>query len=143
MIEYQINNKKYIQKPMVWGQVKQFQTLLKDVIWPTEFTIVTFLDVFSDQLPLFAAIVLTEEGKSLKDKNVDLLKIEFDEFLDIGTSIKMVEDFFVCNPIDSILKSLSGMMQKIREALPMKQLPTQSNISAVSLQEETSQNETT
>jgi hypothetical protein len=141
MFEYEINGKKYIQKPLVWGQVRQFQSLLKEVVWPTEFTIVTFMEVFSDQLPQFAAIIVSEEGKLLKEKNIDGLTVEFEEFLDIGTSVKMVEDFFDCNPIDSILKSLSGMMRKVVEALPKKSVEIQSNISAVSLQEEILQNE--
>lgn len=135
MFEYEIGDRKFIQKPMVWGQVKQFQSLMKDIVWPDEFNVFTFMDLFSDQMPEFVAIVLQEVDVDLKNKNIESLKNEFEEFLDIATSIKVVEDFLDCNPIDSILKSLVGMIRKIKGSMNLK-LETPLNTSSASSPEE-------
>jgi len=113
MYEYEIGGKKYIQKPLVWGQVKQMRVIVSRIKFGSDFEPAGMMDLLGDNVPSFCAIVLREEGQNLVDKNLEALTSEFEEKLDVGTSIKVLEDFFVCNPIDLISKSLLGVGEMV------------------------------
>jgi hypothetical protein len=113
MFKYEIDGKEYIQKPLVWGQAKQLKTVISNVKIVPDFNPVNLLDILGDNVPLFCAVVLCEEGTNLVDKDLDELTIRFENSLDIASSMKVMEDFFVCNPIDLISRSLLGLGQAV------------------------------
>jgi len=142
MFSYEIEGEKFIQKSLVWGQVKQLKELFQNVRIKSDFSEYDMIDLLGEHLPTFCAIVLRKEGQELKDKNLEELGNLFSEILDVTTSVKVVEDFFVCNPIDSILKSLSGMIQSVGLTLK-NSMEIQSSTSVQSLPEVILQKENT
>ncbi len=120
MFSYEIEGEKFIQKSLVWGQVKQLKELFQNVRIKSDFSEYDMIDLLGEHLPTFCAIVLRKEGQELKDKNLEELGNLFSEILDVTTSVKVVEDFLVCNPIDSISKSLSGLGQMAKGLMPMR-----------------------
>lgn len=132
MGNYEINGKTYFQKPLVLGQLVQlsdFFESLSDV--PREATINGLIKTLGDKLPLAIAIVLCEEGKSLRDKDVKALATEFAEHLSLEVAGRIVEDFFVFNPPTS----LSGFLE--RTAVAVGAIGRQLTRSASSSQAET------
>ena len=135
MFKYEIGGKVYIQKPLVLGQIGQLLDCLKG----TAITSFNPLDIFNelrDQMPGLLSIVLTEEGKSPGDKDLEKMAGEMEFSIDIDTALGVIEDFFDCNPVASIWKRLNGMPQKI-----VRRLPVGLKSSSSSSPEETSQSE--
>lgn len=110
---YQINGKTYILKPLVLGQIGQITHLLQGIEIASDMGTMDIIKLLDDRLPVAIAIVLTEEGKKLKDKDVQALTEEVREFLDIGTAMEIVDRFFSLNPIASVLEKLTGTMMGI------------------------------
>ena len=114
MPEYDIGGKKYIQRPLVLGQMLQISEVLKGVktlpVNPAE-----ALRALGDKMPKALAIVLTEEGQSIKDKDLEAISKEISFSIDMDTMFKVIEDFFVCNPISLNLDKFTGAMQRISE----------------------------
>jgi hypothetical protein len=135
---YEIGGKKYIQKKLVFGQIRQLESELSGITVTSETTIIQLINklIGGGMLSKFFAIILTPEGTKLKDKNIDELASEIEFDIDIELGIKVIEDFFACNQIASIFEKLI----KAVEALQKKQIGSM-NLSA-SLQTETSQKET-
>lgn len=106
--EYVIGGKRFFQKELVWGQVKQVLTEIKGVDLPSSTTTKDVLKIFEDKLPRLVAIVLEQEGVSLKEKNIDDLVYFFEWELSTKLIEEIVEDFFGFNPI----LSWSEKMQK-------------------------------
>ena len=104
--EYTINGKKYYQKELVLGQLKQITPLLENFQIPQIFTAREVIEVLGDKLPIAIAIIIREQDKALKDKDIELLVNEFEENLEVETAIKIIEDFFQLNNIDFFFKKL-------------------------------------
>lgn len=119
-MNYTIGDKNYTQKALVLGQLGQLTGLLKTTtIFSTEPAAIIL--ALGPSIPKLLAIVLIPEGVKVKDK--DLGAIEDDMFeCDPDTALAVVEDFFVCNPIASLLNRLAGMVQRM---LPEKETPAQ------------------
>ncbi len=138
---YTIGGKKYVQRPLVLGQVNQLMQLLKGMVIPERLDIMLLISLMGDRLSKALAIVLIEEDcKSLKDRNLEALAAEISFNVETETAIKVVEDFFDCNPIASLLEKLSGMTEKIGSMIDKKK--TSSAASSSSSPEATSQKET-
>ncbi len=110
MFVYEINGKKYVQTPLVWGQVRQLMNLLKGLEIPTGAGAMELIDVIGEKLPQALAIVLTEEGTSVKNKDLTALASEFDFDIPLGIMIKVIEDFFECNPTASYLETVARLI---------------------------------
>jgi len=110
--QYEIDGKKYFQKPLVLGQIRQLLAILKNIkiqsSGPNQ-----FLLEMGDQVPEFLAIVLIEEGKSPKDKNLKELAAEIEFAIDPDMAIRMIEDFFDCNPTASFLERIGNLGKMI------------------------------
>ncbi len=138
---YTIGGKKYVQRPLVLGQVNQLMQLLKGMVIPERLDIMLLISLMGDRLSKALAIILIEDGcTSLKDRDLDVLAAEISFNVETETAIKVVEDFFDCNPIVSLLERLSGMTEKIRKVVDEKKIS--SAASSSSLPEATSQKET-
>ncbi|HBE45742.1 MAG TPA: hypothetical protein DDW17_09975 [Deltaproteobacteria bacterium] len=133
---YEINGKRWIQKPLVIGQVKQLISIIGHLKIPGNIDIPGLIALLGEELPRVIAIILTPEGMSLREKEIDTLEKELEETLYIETAIQVIEDFFDLNPIALSLERLTGAIEKIQSQM------IQSKSSSVSSQEETSQKET-
>lgn len=111
--KYQIDNKTYIQKKLVLGQWRQLLDLLKGLSIPQDLGAREIVPVFGDKLSHALAIVLTEEGKHVRNKDMIALASELEFAIEPEMVLQVVEDFFACNPIPSLLRGLSGIMGKI------------------------------
>jgi len=109
----------YVRRPLVIGQVKQLMDVLGDIILPADIDIPGIIAVLGVRLPYALAVILTEKDTHPKDKDIDGLGESFTYTLETSTAIQAVEDFFVLNPVASLLEKMSGMVDKIHEALGM------------------------
>ncbi len=119
MPEYSINEKTYYQNKLVLGQWRQLLDILKGLTIPGNVDVLGMVDILGDRLPLALAVVLNPEGVALKDKDLPALADELEYTISADAVIKVIEDFFECNPLPSILAKLSqaagildGMMTK-------------------------------
>jgi len=110
-MEYIIGGKKYIQRPLVIGQLKQLSKLLKDVVISSEVKAAELVEAIGDKLPEAIAIVLIPEGVDIKDKNIEEIVKELEFQVDIETAVKIVEDFFDCNQVSSLLKRIQNALK--------------------------------
>lgn len=116
---YRLGGRTYEQRPLVLGQIRQLEEQLKDIPWTTALTASDLLRLFGALLPQLAAIVLRPRVPwplSLmyepKRKNVPRLARRLATELDLTTSYEVVADFFVCNPVQSFLGRLTGVLSE-------------------------------
>ena len=112
--KYTIGEKVFKQSQLVLGQIQQLQNLIKDVIIPEDVTVSQIIGILGDKLPLAIAIVLREaDGKSLKDKDYVALANEISFDMTVDQTVEIIENFFDCNQISSLLKRVQGLGEKI------------------------------
>lgn len=116
---YEIGGKAYIQRPLVLGQMRQLMTLMDGVIIIPETGATGLAAALGDKLSQALAIVLVEEGAtlSLKDRNIEAIADDLEYTVTLETTMQVVEDFFICNPIASSLERLTGMMIAARRKM--------------------------
>ena len=139
MYKYEAAGKTYIQKPLVLGQIKQLIGALGNIEIPGSledggYSPAWILAALGDRLPHVLAVILAEEGKPLMEKDLPALADEIEVSFDIETTVRVIEDFFVCNPAASILERLTGVMEKVAKSIR----PPGSTRSALSSAGETS-----
>ncbi len=132
---YEVNEKKYIQKKLVWGQVEQLNQVLIGMVFPANLSPINLMGILGTNLPNVCAVILTEEGTKLQDKDLDALITEFKFNLDMDLSLDIITDFFDCTPVDSLLSKLTGLAKKFTEGMNKKSVELTE--SSLSLQEET------
>jgi len=110
---YVINGKTYIQKPLVWGQIRQLQNILSGIDIPKDINAISLISLFGESLQEAIAIVITEKGVELGKKDIDAMAKEFEFNLDMHTATQVVEDFLACNPIASLFERLSGVITQV------------------------------
>lgn len=115
--KYEIGGKTYTQKPLVLGQIRQLMSLMKGIVIPHDIGIPGLISLLGDKLPRAIVIVLCEEGKALKDKNLEHLESEIEFEISPEQAIQVVEDFFDSNPIVSLLERLKETAGKISEKM--------------------------
>lgn len=112
---YVIGEKKYVQKPIVLGQVRQLTDLFKDVVIPEDLSITSILMSLGSNLGKAIAIVLTEEGASLKNKNIEESASDIEFNITPEQALEVVEDFFGITDISLVVEKFNGMMLKMLE----------------------------
>lgn len=135
---YEIGGKTYIQAPLVLGQFQQLMKLLEGVVFSGELTPLSLMRIIGDKLPQAMAIVLTPENIKLKDKDIHALASELAFEIPPEIVLQVIEDFFDCNPIPSLLERIGTMAEKISHAM----IKTGSMNSSASSREEISRKET-
>ena len=113
MFTYEINGKRYVQRPLVLGQLKQLTEVLKGLAWTSGTDLTDIIALVGGRLPSALAVVLTEEGALPGKKDIPSLAKELEDALDADTAIKVVEDFFTSNPVASLLERLRGLAGKM------------------------------
>ncbi|MFH2011679.1 MAG: hypothetical protein ABIJ37_03090 [Pseudomonadota bacterium] len=119
--EYKVDEKTYIQRPLVLGQLKQLIAFLGTLELPAidinQADVGVFLGILGDRIPHALAIVLNEDGIKLQEKNLEAMASEIESTFDLEITIKAVEDFFDCNPIVSLLNKLTLGMQNLKKSI--------------------------
>lgn len=115
MFEYEINGKKYYQKPLVLGQVGQLTELLNEISLPSNLSITGLIIAFGNRLAKALSIVLIPEGKALKEKNLSEIEDEFGTTATIEIAFKVIEDFLDCNQLSFVFGRITGLMGKLVE----------------------------
>ena len=114
---YEIGGKIYIQRPLVLGQVQQLLVMVEGTQIPADANMFGIVTAVGDKLFLALAIVLTEEGKSPRDKDFPALADEIEFSILPEQTITVIEDFFDCNPLFSILERVAGMTKKFNDLM--------------------------
>jgi len=133
--KYTIGGKTYIQTPLVLGQVRQLINLLEGITIPHDFNTLSLISAIGDKISLALAILLTEESKPLKDKNLDQLANELEFEISTEMTIEVIEHFFDLNNIVYLSEKLGNIALRISKSM------TGSMNSASFSQEETLQSE--
>jgi len=115
---YTIGGKTYVQRPLVLGQWRQLIPLLAGIALPANPGVEDLLFALGESIERIAAVVLTEEGASPKDKDIAALAAELEYSLTPHTAIRIADDFFVCNPLQSVFEELTAAAGRIAGAMP-------------------------
>ncbi len=138
---YEIGGRKFIQAALVWGQIRLLRAALEGTELPAEMTPETVFEAVDSKLPQCLAAVLVEEGKAPGEANPGETADWFDRHVTLDTALEVIEDFFTCNPIPSVLNRFArviGHVAGLLRAAPR----TKSRESSPSSPEETSPVET-
>ncbi len=140
---YDIDGKKYIQRELVLGQLLLLIVLLKHIRIDASMDIAALIASIGLKMPEALAIVLIPAGAEISDKGDDEKRRSLAK--ELSFSIKpdvvftVVEDFFDCNPIASLLERITGLMEKLTLNAVFKNIKNPaSNPSSSSSQTETS-----
>jgi len=144
---YTIGGKKYTQAKLVLGQIEQLIPLLDGLSFsanPQPFEIVRSL---GGKISTAISIALKADGQELRDKDVEEQAEDLKFSMSLPTTLTIVKDFFLCNPIGSLLEELTTAMEEIAEMVPEEIAETVpavdgSEKSSQSSQKETSPSET-
>lgn len=116
---YEIGGKRYVQRPLVLGQVRQLSELADGMALPESANVTEVVGLLGDKMFRALAVVLTEEGTSPGDKDIEKLADELEWAMEPEMAIEVVEDFFDCTPIASLLERIGGLLDrfatKVRE----------------------------
>jgi len=119
MIEkkYDIGGKTYIQKPLVLGQLRQLLAVLKEVEIPADANVPCLIDVLGAHLPDALAVILNPEGISPRDKELGALADEIEFTITPEQIFEVVDDFFGCNPLPSLLDRVGVAAEAIKASM--------------------------
>lgn len=138
---YEIDGATYIQRPLVLGQIKQLSGILENISVSMLTDETAMAKLLVNNISPVIAVVITKEGVRLQDKDIEAFAGEIEFAIDAETVTRVVQDFFVCNPVASIYEKLTGMVKSMRKGKE-KQTETGSTGSVSSSQTETSQSGT-
>jgi hypothetical protein len=120
MKKYNIGGITYVQRPLVFGQLRQLLDILKGVAIPTNTGTLGLINALDSHLPAALAVVLTPEGFPLRDKDLAALSAEIEFAITPEQAIEVVEDFFACNPIPFLLESIGNMVNRITAQINLR-----------------------
>lgn len=128
--KYEIGDRVFYQRPLVLGQVKQLISILKGFAVPYELTAQGLVFALGGQITEAMAIGFVEENIQLKDKNVEEVVEFLDNNITIEQTLKVVSDFFDCNPIVSISETMIGLTNKVKKNMTQAISLTESVLSS-------------
>lgn len=146
--KYKIGDNTFVQRPLVNGQVRQLVNAMEGMVLPGDFNPQKIMAAFGDKLHTAIAIALLdakeiesktniEVGRYLRSRDIPELAADLEWCIEPEISVKVIEDFFDCNPIASLLEKMAALGTKFnRMKTPLKPLSPSSA-------EETSPCETT
>lgn len=114
---YEIGGKTYVQRPLVLGQWRQLNDVTKEVILPKDLNVKNLIMAFGNRLFHVLAVIITEEGKSPRDKDLAALAEEIEFGVTPETALEMIADFFALNPVFSLLNNLESLVSQIQRAV--------------------------
>lgn len=110
---YDLGGTTYVQRPLVLGQIRQLLEQLDGLTFDAAAGVAAIVSALGDRLPLALAVVLTPEGSSPRGKDLPALADEIEFGISPDQVLEVIEDFFGCNPVASLLERLTGMMQTL------------------------------
>lgn len=143
--EYDLRGKKYVQRPLVLGQFRALLPLLDGLEIKENSSPFEMINTLGDRIHKALAIVLIEEEIDLR-KALDEIEDRAREIECVITPeqvLEVIEDFFECNRVSSVIEKLAGMMGNIKSKIGEKPAvspvePSTSNKSSGGSQAETS-----
>lgn len=148
--QYEFGEKKYVQKELVNGQVRQLLVILEGITFVEGSDTFQIIQLLGDRLFKSVAVVLREEeavkgknkkevGEYLRARDIDATAVELEWGSTPLEMASVIEDFFDCNPIVSLLEKIGSLMAKVKAKQDKKE-PQVTGLtkSASSLPEETS-----
>lgn len=118
--EYTIGEKTYVMKPLVMGQINQLINLLKEIDFPEELNVMSIVMALGDKLPKAIAIILHEPDVALKNKNIEVLGGDLAFELSPELTMEIVENFFDCTPVSSLLEKMAKTIESVVEKVNPK-----------------------
>lgn len=115
--KYTIGERMFIQRPLVWGQVRQLMDLLKTVEIKPPYGTKELVEVLGDKIIYAVAIALSEQGKSPKEKDVTSLVTDIEFDLSVDMMLQVIDDFFSCNPTALYLERLSKLIGNVAKGV--------------------------
>lgn len=102
--KYVIKGRTFTQEVLVLAQMKQIGKEIPKMgleNLSSEFSVEDIVNLLMSSaiLERFLAIILKEEGQSLKNKNIEELGIFLEENLDLDLTVEIIKDFFSINNI--------------------------------------------
>lgn len=138
VFEYQIGDKKYLQKALVMGQVKLLTNLLKTINLPKTLDITEVVTAIQGTITEALAIILVEEPvlkESPKElaayfskQAIDERAASFEWCIDVDTQLinRVVTDFFACNPVASVLTLIRTLVMGLYTPVSQPEETTES-----------------
>lgn len=114
---YEIGGAAYVQRPLVLGQVRQLLEVLDGVRFAPDADPFALVAALGDRLALALAVVLTPEGQSPRGKDLPALADELEFAIAPEQVLEVVEDFFGCNPMASLVERLTGAAATVAAGL--------------------------
>ena len=111
---YIIGDQRFYQKPLVIGQTVQLMKELSKVKLTGGWSVLNIMDSVGDKIADLITIVLIQSGKTLKDKDRVEMSGFLNDNLSMDMAIEIVEDFFLCNKIQSLLDKVTLMMNRLQ-----------------------------
>lgn len=105
---YEIGGRKFALHELKLGQEQQLSRLLATAIGDRPESALESAAIWHGMHSRVLAIALTEEGVSLRDKNIDALAAFFEDELTGQQAAAMVEDFFGYIPITSVMEHMAA-----------------------------------
>jgi hypothetical protein len=94
---YDIAGRRFVQRPLVLGQVQQLLALLKGTDLPAGASSVSVMMAAGEKTSELLAVVLTEAGTSAKDKDLEETAAHLRDNLPAALAAEMVTDFLSLN----------------------------------------------
>ena len=114
---YEIGGKKYTQRRLVYGQWRRLLKIIPEIVGASGDKLALTI-ALSDKIPDTLATVLTPEGMHPKDVDVKALAAEIEWSLSDESIVSQVlTDFFVYNPLSSIMENLSTSMAGLKSQM--------------------------
>lgn len=113
---YTLAGSTYEQRELVLGQWRQLQALLTDLQIPTGPSLMHRLAAgleHAGRLDRALAIILVEVGKSPQHKDLAALEAAIANEITPRQIAEIIEDFFTCNPVSSILSRLGTVLAQV------------------------------
>ena len=114
--KYIINDKTYIQKPLVLGQIGILMKIAEGRVI-NDLSVFGLIHVFGDILPKIAAVILIPEGSKVSARDLAALEEEFTNELEIDTALEVAADFLSCNPVSSLFTKLRKIIAVTKEKI--------------------------
>ena len=115
--KYEFGTKVYIQRPLVMGQVKQLIKALEGARITNIADPFLLIKDIGERLPVALAIVLTPEGATPRDKDLDALAGELEFGLSFDDVLRVIDDFFSCNDLLSLLKKFKALAERVSDEI--------------------------
>ncbi len=132
---YELNGKTWILRPLVLGQWKALQQVLKRTSIPAGVDIPGLIFALQDVIPIILAIILIEDGKGLDDRfsfrvseanipewhenpeRLSEIASEIAVTIDADTTLQIATDFFQFCDLASLLNNIARTFNTITERM--------------------------